>query len=109
MAAVSRHELSVNAGVVEAAVRRPYVEVGIDALGRCEVAALRLDLCLSISRRGFQGESVLLDVLFDTARDLLMYVDNESMKYSENKTHVQPTPVNSTERGAHSLFLLSLP
>ena len=70
MAAVSRHELSVSAGVVEAALRRPYVEVGIDALGCCEVAALRLDLCLAISRRGFQGESVLPYVLFDTARDL---------------------------------------
>ena len=74
MAAVSRHELSVSPGVVEATLPRPHVEVRIDALGRCEVAALRLDLCLSISRRSFQGESVLLDVLFDTARDLLMYV-----------------------------------
>lgn len=72
MAAVSRHELSVSAGVVEATLPRPHVEVRIDALGRCEVAALRLDLRLAVSRRGFQEESILLDALIDAARDELM-------------------------------------
>ena len=54
VAAVPRHELSVAAGVVEAALRGPDVEVGIVALGRGEVAVLLLDLRFSISRRSFQ-------------------------------------------------------
>ena len=54
VAAVPRHELSVAAGVVEAALRGPDVEVGIVALGCGEVAVLLLDLRFSISRRSFQ-------------------------------------------------------
>ena len=50
VAAVPHHELSVAAGVVEAALRGPDVEVGIVALGRGEVAVLLLDLRFSISR-----------------------------------------------------------
>ena len=53
MAAVPRHELTVAAGVVEATLPGPYVEVRIDTLGRREVAAFRLDLRLAVSGRRF--------------------------------------------------------
>ena len=68
VAAVPRHELSVAAGVVEAALRGLDVEVGIVALGRGEVAVLLLYLRFSISRRGLQRDPVLPDTFFDTAR-----------------------------------------
>ena len=78
VAAVPHHELSVAAGVVEAALRGPDVEVGIVALGRGEVAVLLLDLRFSISRRGFQRDPVLPDTFFDTARSFLINKSYES-------------------------------
>ena len=67
VATVPDDELSTGATVVEAAPFRPHEDVRIEVLGRRDVAIFRLDLCLAVSRRGFQEEFLPLDALFDAA------------------------------------------